>query len=355
MLYMQKEFAVLLHLPLDPRITWMLSPALIRAWTSVVLLAPGITISVDRRKSRHNPFIVYLSSWVNSFKILYSGFVWCFERFEHFKIWHITSCGDDPLHINSSFLQEVDRQAASRAGASHAHADLARHHGDWGWLDGPDTCYRLVIRSCHGTPENEGWTHETYHISNSFVSCGTKVLSLEVIFGGEKFKLYTISGRHWWLVYGFRCWDKLAINTFTVKKQNSTKHRYLLPTIQPIKWDTPKQGKLKHAVWNSPATLGKRWYVCEGKITGWIIGGVRWARIGHRRSFLILIAFLGSSLLCFGQFRLLAVHQKRLVMERWLMWQVERWKLKVSLWETDWSLTCHSKLTICIGFTILIK
>lgn len=35
-----------LQLPLDPLIMWMLSPALIRAWTSVVLLAPGITMSV---------------------------------------------------------------------------------------------------------------------------------------------------------------------------------------------------------------------------------------------------------------------------------------------------------------------
>lgn len=29
---------------------WMLSPALIRAWTSVVLLDPGITISVGLEK-----------------------------------------------------------------------------------------------------------------------------------------------------------------------------------------------------------------------------------------------------------------------------------------------------------------
>lgn len=35
-----------LQIPFDPLIMWMLSPALIRAWTSVVLLDPGITISV---------------------------------------------------------------------------------------------------------------------------------------------------------------------------------------------------------------------------------------------------------------------------------------------------------------------
>lgn len=38
-------------LPFDPLIMWMLSPALIRAWTSVVLLDPGITISVCLGKS----------------------------------------------------------------------------------------------------------------------------------------------------------------------------------------------------------------------------------------------------------------------------------------------------------------
>ena len=64
---------------------------------------------------------------------------------------YITSCGDNPLHVDSSFLQEVDRAGASHA---HAHADLARHHGDWGRLDGPDTCHRLLIWPCHGTPGN---------------------------------------------------------------------------------------------------------------------------------------------------------------------------------------------------------
>ena len=83
-----------------------------------------------------------------------SGLVWYFKWFQHLQVLFITSCGDDPLHINSGFLQEVDRQAAGRAGASHAHADLPRHHGDRGWLDGPDTCHGLVIGPCHGTPEN---------------------------------------------------------------------------------------------------------------------------------------------------------------------------------------------------------
>lgn len=56
-LCIQRWITVLLQLPFDPLITWTLSPALIRAWTSVVLLAPGITISVDPDKchfTRHN-------------------------------------------------------------------------------------------------------------------------------------------------------------------------------------------------------------------------------------------------------------------------------------------------------------
>lgn len=43
---------VSLQLPLDPLIIWMLSPAFIRACTSVVLLAPGITISADTKKTK---------------------------------------------------------------------------------------------------------------------------------------------------------------------------------------------------------------------------------------------------------------------------------------------------------------
>ena len=56
--------------------------------------------------------------------------------------------------MNSSFLQEVDREAASRAGAGHAHADLARHHWDWCRLDGPDTCHWLVIWPRQVAPGN---------------------------------------------------------------------------------------------------------------------------------------------------------------------------------------------------------
>lgn len=43
----------------------------------------------------------------------------------------ITCSGHDPLHLDSSFLQKVDRQASGRAGARHAHANLSGHHGDW--------------------------------------------------------------------------------------------------------------------------------------------------------------------------------------------------------------------------------
>lgn len=85
---------------------------------------------------------------------------------------YITSCGDDPLHINSSFLQKVDRQAASRTGASNAHTDLARHHGDWGRLDWPDTCHRLIIWPCHSTPENR--RAEFMRSSHTYFNCGVQ-------------------------------------------------------------------------------------------------------------------------------------------------------------------------------------
>lgn len=42
----RKTATTVLQIPFDPLIMWMLSPALIRAWTSVVLLDPGITMSV---------------------------------------------------------------------------------------------------------------------------------------------------------------------------------------------------------------------------------------------------------------------------------------------------------------------
>lgn len=143
MFWMHIFIHVLLQLPLDPLITWTLSPALIRACTSVELLAPGITISVKRK------WVIHFASETN-----FKSFDICHHTLCYFKIVHFTCCGDNSLHVDSGFLQKVDRQAASRAGASHAHANLARHHWDWSWLDGPDTCYRLVIQTRHGTPAN---------------------------------------------------------------------------------------------------------------------------------------------------------------------------------------------------------
>lgn len=37
------------HKPLVPLMMWMLSPAVIRAWTSVELLVPGITMSEESK------------------------------------------------------------------------------------------------------------------------------------------------------------------------------------------------------------------------------------------------------------------------------------------------------------------
>lgn len=97
--------------------------------------------------------------------------------------------------------------------------------------------------------------------------------------------------------------------------------------MQMSKWNYKKKCKLKCAVWHPPATWVKHWHVCERLVWGWVIGGIRWARVGHRCSFLIFIALLGSSLLSFCQFRLLAVHQQRLMMKRLLMRWMERGKL----------------------------
>jgi len=45
--------------------------------------------------------------------------------------------------------------------------------------------------------------------------------------------------------------------------------------------------------------------------------------VGHRGSFLILIALLGGSLLGFGQLRLLPIYQQRLVRKRLLRRQMK--------------------------------
>lgn len=55
-----------------------------------------------------------------------------FKCNEEYLVFNHTCSGDNPLHLNSSFLQKVDRQASGRAGARHAHANLSGHHGDWG-------------------------------------------------------------------------------------------------------------------------------------------------------------------------------------------------------------------------------
>lgn len=82
--------------------------------------------------------------------------------------------------------------------------------------------------------------------------------------------------------------------------------------------------KEKTCRWNIPAALVKGCYACKRMVTCWVIGGVRWARVRYRGSLLIFVAFLCSSFLCFGQFRLLAVHQQWLVVERWLQCHMEQ-------------------------------
>lgn len=131
----QQATTVLLQIPFDPLIMWMLSPALIRAWTSVVLLDPGITISVYLGKK--GPILKFHLDHLIRFKHAEWVHLKCnvFKRDEK-KVVFIhtasTCSGDDPLHLDSSFLQKVDRQASGRAGARHAHANLSGHHGDRG-------------------------------------------------------------------------------------------------------------------------------------------------------------------------------------------------------------------------------
>lgn len=82
-----------------------------------------------------------------------------------------------------------------------------------------------------------------------------------------------------------------------------------------------------------PATLVEHWHVWEGLVTGWVIRGIWRARVGHRGSFLILVTLLGSSFLCFGQFGLLTVHEKRLMMKRFLKRQTGGGQL--NHWRSD--------------------
>lgn len=124
-----------------------------------MLLVPGITISADPHKAagvivwslhftRNNSFCFYRKIE----QLILNGTFQFVRLIQSFQTLSITSGGDNSLHINSSFLQKVERQAADRTQCSHA--GLARHHGDGGRLDGPDARHRLVIWPHRRTPGN---------------------------------------------------------------------------------------------------------------------------------------------------------------------------------------------------------
>lgn len=53
---------------------------------------------------------------------------------------------------------------------------------------------------------------------------------------------------------------------------------------------------------DAPASLVERRDGGERLAAAGVVRGVRWPRVGHRRSLLVLVALLGCSLLSFGQF-----------------------------------------------------
>lgn len=158
--------------------------------------------------------------------------------------------------MDSGFLQRVDGQAASSAGARHTHRHLAGHHGDGGGLDGPDAGHGLVIGPDHGTPGRNTPTHQ------------------ELVKGGPH-SAGTLSE---------------TLFVFAGKKDGDT-----------------------------PASLVKRRDIGECLAGGGVVRGVGRPRVWHRGSLLVLVALFGCSLLSFGQFRLLAVHQQRLMVKGMLM------------------------------------
>lgn len=109
--------------PLDPRITWILSPAPIRAWTSVLLLDPGITIS---EKQRHET----MRKQTETSNTARSSM--------HYKWKVCTSGGDDTLYVNAGLLQVVDGESCAWTGDAHGY--LAGHHGNGRGLNWPHAC-----------------------------------------------------------------------------------------------------------------------------------------------------------------------------------------------------------------------
>lgn len=133
--------------------TWMLSPAVILAWTSVELLVPGITMSETGEESQtHQEFIItsLIIPWEVDDSITYT------------QLYYInslpTSSGDDPLHKHPGFLQAVDGKT-SEAGCwwivawSRACRRLSGHHGNWSWLDWPDAGHWLLFSTWRWAPE----------------------------------------------------------------------------------------------------------------------------------------------------------------------------------------------------------
>lgn len=69
---------------------------------------------------------------------------------------------------------------------------------------------------------------------------------------------------------------------------------------------------------DSPVPLAEGWDVGEALVAGGIVVSVRGPSVRHRRTLLVLVAFLSGFLLGRAQLQLPTVHQQRLVSERLL-------------------------------------
>lgn len=69
-----------------------------------------------------------------------------------------TSGGDDLLHKHSSFLQTVEGESSQVwswcvTPRRRAWSGLSGHHGNWSWLDWPNTGHWLLFSTRRWTPE----------------------------------------------------------------------------------------------------------------------------------------------------------------------------------------------------------
>lgn len=111
--------------------TWMLSPALILACTSVELFVLGITMSVTGTEIGLNQKQT--------------------NKMRHHQDCVCTSSSDDALHHDPGFLQVVDWEG----GVGPPHAGLPGHHGNRRGLNRLHAGHWLLIQPCRWSPADK--------------------------------------------------------------------------------------------------------------------------------------------------------------------------------------------------------